>query len=296
MARLQVRRAAAFATHIGLCRRGLSSTVLHSLRNLPAGVRTRGASTCSYSSPPSMLSNTSALRDVSVRQWFARALVSVARFDAVPTKEPDWGDDDDDEEEKKDEDDDVEKESGDGGGRSANGGTGGGGGRGDDGGNNDDDRGFLARLIAFWTSTVTKRPVLTTALSTMMISVAGDYCAQRLAAAGSKEEFSLDQRRCLSIGVWGFIFMGPVLHHWYGLLDRLFVGKYAVLLKLFSDQLAFAPFFNASFIIGTSCLEGGTLSSAIESVKSSIWPSMKANWTVRCSHSHPLLAFCHQIR
>lgn len=146
-----------------------------------------------------------------------------------------------------------------------------------DGPEPDDNRGLFARLIAMYTRSVTRRPIFTKAMATMLIGLAGDYGAQRIAQR-HEDNFVFDRRRSASIGIWGFCFMGPVLHHWYGALDRLFFGRFASLYKVSFDQLMFAPLFNSAFIAGIGTLEGEPFSTVGTSVAEKIWPTMKANW------------------
>lgn len=175
----------------------------------------------------------------------------------------------------------FQKPPSDSGGGFGNGGSGGGFGRGGWGGNGGGDGGEggpLGRLLALYVGALASWPVLTKASSTLVLGLAGDYCAQRLTAAQDKEEFSLDVRRLLSVGAWSFCFMGPALHYWYAALDGVFYGRLAALYKLVSDQVFFAPAFNAAFIAGVGALEGTPTHELRENLANRFWPSMKANW------------------
>lgn len=165
--------------------------------------------------------------------------------------------------------------SGSGGGRRWSGGGGGGGG---DGGDWED--GLLQRLISLYIGALNRRPILTKSTSTLALGLAGDYCAQRLAALQKQEDFKLEVRRLLSVGAFSFCFMGPAMHFWYGLLDRVYYRRFAALYKVVTDQAFFAPCFNASFIIGVGALEGNTASDIRDNVSQKWWPSMKANWMI----------------
>lgn len=195
------------------------------------------------------------------------------KFDKVPDKLPDWWDEEDD-------DDEEMEGKGNSGNRGESGDGRGGGSSGGGGGNgNSEGDGFFATLLAMYVQAVRKYPIRTKATSTCLLALLGDYFAQRIAQR-QDPGFSLDVRRSASIGVWGFCFMGPVLHYWYGLLDRMFLGRYAVLSKVLSDQILFAPFFNGAFIAGVGSLEGHPTKEVSETVKTKLWPSMKANWTL----------------
>lgn len=191
-------------------------------------------------------------------------------FDKVPDKLPDWWDDEDDDE------DGSEKINGGGNGDGDDGGNAGGDGKGGNG-SGDDPNNIFGLLLAMYSRSLVRYPIRTKAFSTLVLAVIGDYCAQRIAQRES-DTFSLDRRRSISIGIWAFTFMGPVLHFWYATLDRMFVGRYAVVYKLLCDQLMFAPFFNSSFLAGTGALEGKPLNEVAHAVTSKFWASMKANW------------------
>lgn len=207
-------------------------------------------------------------------------------FDKVPDKLPEWWDDEEDEEE-----DDLKekraKERGGNGGHGSRGGGGGGGsygsngaGGGDgDGEGGDGKEGLFAGLLAMYVRAVKENPVRTKAISTGVLGILGDILAQKIAQRDNPD-FSLDVRRTLSIGLWGLLALGPALHYWYAALDRLFFRKYAVLYKVLADQLIFSTVSNASFIAGVGTLEGFPLNESIENVRTKLWPSMKANWTL----------------
>lgn len=201
-------------------------------------------------------------------------------FDKVPKKLPDWWDDEDDE----DDGETVKVMMGDGGNSGKTGGEDGGGGYGSSGGNGTGggghgEEGFFAGLLAMYVRAVTKYPIRTKAISTSLLAALGDILAQAIAQNGSGK-FVLDVRRTASIGLWGFVVMGPWLHAWYALLDKFFYGKYAVAWKVLFDQFVFSPVFVAAFILGVGKLEGHATTEVLGNVRDKLWPSMKANWTL----------------
>lgn len=154
---------------------------------------------------------------------------------------------------------------------------GGGGGSGDPGDGGGGGNPFL-RLASLYLSAQSRWPIRTKAASTLVLSVLGDLVAQRIAARRAGVPFSLDGRRTAAVGAWAFCFMGPVLHHWFGALDRVFVGRgrAAVGAKVACDQLLFAPPFNAAFIGGVGALEGETR--VVARVRGAIGETLRANW------------------
>lgn len=193
-------------------------------------------------------------------------------FDKVPDKLPDWWDEEDEDEE---EDNDHEK----GGNGNGNKGRGQGGGAGGGGGGGGGEEGIFALLLAAYVRAIKTNPVRTKALSTGLIAILGDLLAQKISQRGDGQ-FVLDLRRSASVGIWGLLALGPALHYWYGILDRLFLGRYAVISKLLSDQLLFAPVCNTAFMLGVGSLEGNPFSEVSKTVREKFWPSTKANWTL----------------
>lgn len=221
-------------------------------------------------------------------------------FDKVPDRLPDWWDDEDDEDDEEEEDadndkkgeqygedesktgdpnlDDVSFSKGSGGSPGGGGGSGRGSGRGSGSGDDEMGKGILATIMALYTRAIRNAPIRTKSISTCLLALLGDLLAQRI-ATGPKA-FEWDRRRSTSVGIWGLLFMGPVLHSWYGVLDRIFFGRFSVWQKLLCDQLFFAPFFNGAFIAGIGTMEGLSPHEVITTLKSKLWPSMKANWTI----------------
>lgn len=200
------------------------------------------------------------------------AYSSALLFDKVPDKLPDWWDDEDED----DEDEADHEKGGSGGGKR---GRGEGGGDGGDGGDGGGEGSIFAILLAMYVRAIKTNPVRTKALSTGLIAILGDLLAQKISQSG-KGEFVVDRRRSASVGIWGLLALGPALHYWYAILDRLFMGRYAVISKLLSDQLLFAPICNAAFMAGVGSLEGNPFSEVSQTVREKLWPSTKANWTL----------------
>ena len=67
-----------------------------------------------------------------------------------------------------------------------------------------------------------------------------------------------DYFRTFKFSLLGTAFTGPVLHFWYGLLQRAFPSTaiQSVLQRLVLDQLFFSPIFLSCFLSLVLCLEG----------------------------------------
>lgn len=205
-------------------------------------------------------------------------------FDKIPKKLPDWweeDDDDDDDEEEKRKKSEVQRQfqkmGGGGNGDDDGGNSGGGGGRGDGDGDGDD-KGFFNSILLMYTYLLSNYAVPTKAVTTSVLAVIGDLIAQRISVPA--DAFEWDRQRTFAIGLWGLVFMGPVLHAWYAILNRTISGKFSVIKKVVLDQILFAPMFNSAFLFGTGLLEKKPLESVRRTWSLKFKDSMIANWMI----------------
>ncbi|KAJ3599998.1 hypothetical protein NHX12_033950 [Muraenolepis orangiensis] len=76
--------------------------------------------------------------------------------------------------------------------------------------------------------------------------------------------------------------LGPVLHYWYGWLDKVYVGKAlsTVSKKVLVDQVVASPILGLLYFVGIGLMEGQTLSEGWEEFKSKFWEFYKADCCV----------------
>uniref|UniRef100_UPI0037E895CA mpv17-like protein 2 n=1 Tax=Semicossyphus pulcher TaxID=241346 RepID=UPI0037E895CA len=76
--------------------------------------------------------------------------------------------------------------------------------------------------------------------------------------------------------------LGPMMHYWYGWLDRVYVGNAlkTVGKKVLVDQLVASPTMALWYFIGMDVMEGHSLPAAWEEFKDKFWELYKADWCV----------------
>jgi len=86
-------------------------------------------------------------------------------------------------------------------------------------------------------------------------------------------------RRYLNMAIIGAFLVGPVLHVWYGFLNRMIPAQTVAgtIQRLACDQLIFAPPFIPIFFGALFTLEG-KLDELEGVLRETFWPSLKTNW------------------
>lgn len=228
------------------------------------------------------------------------AMPSHFAFDKVPQGLPDWWNEDDDD---NDNDGELgnpfsqrgghdstkfeETDSNDGGGFGGAGGGkndgggsegGGGGGSGGDDGNGNKS-GPLGAILTWYLNALSKHPLRTKTITTCILAMLGDLISQYV-AHDKDTPYHHNTRRTLSIAVWAIIAMGPLFHFWYTRLDQAITGRFSLIKKLSADQLLFTPVFLTLFMFGTGFLEGNSWDSLVETWRTKMIPTLKANYTL----------------
>ncbi|GFR50941.1 hypothetical protein Agub_g13261 [Astrephomene gubernaculifera] len=166
--------------------------------------------------------------------------------------------------------------------RAVEGGSGGGGGSGvggktvGSGGSGEPGRGGSSSggLWAWYLSCLEASPLLTKALTCALLNALGDVFCQLFIEGGQ-----WNAKRTATFTFMGAALVGPALHYWYGLLNKLVVARGAAgaTMQLLLDQGVFAPVFLATFISMLFTIEGkpGLIRPKLEQ---DLLETVKANW------------------
>ena len=121
-----------------------------------------------------------------------------------------------------------------------------------------------------------QKPLTTKVVTSGVIAAVGDVLCQ------SWFEGHVDGRRLAIFSFLGAALVGPTLHVWYGVLNRLLpaAGTAGAFQRMAVDQGIFAPTFVPTFISSLMCLEGKSLTDIPSGVKEAWWPAVSGNWVI----------------
>ena len=146
-----------------------------------------------------------------------------------------------------------------------------------------------------------KRPVLTNACAALVVAASGDCLSQWIERRFLGVAKPYDAYRSASLGVWGFVWMGPSATFWYRLLEQR-LGPGRVVAKVFLNQLIMAPAHNGLFYLFSECTkkESGLLERYRRRMNQEFLPTMMnsmfywiptqaLNFTFVAPHLRPLV-------
>ena len=120
-------------------------------------------------------------------------------------------------------------------------------------------------------------PLVTKAVTSGVLAGAGDFICQ----CWIEKSSNLNWKRFCTFTFLGTVYVGPVLHVWYGALGRRLPGvsTSAVMGRLAAGQFVFAPSFVASFFSALLVLDGKVEEIPIK-LQNDWWSTTQANWSV----------------
>eukprot|EP00928_Gymnodinium_smaydae_P025748 TRINITY_DN20416_c0_g2_i1.p1 TRINITY_DN20416_c0_g2~~TRINITY_DN20416_c0_g2_i1.p1 ORF type:complete len:181 (-),score=15.65 TRINITY_DN20416_c0_g2_i1:93-635(-) len=126
-------------------------------------------------------------------------------------------------------------------------------------------------------------PVTTKSLSTAVVFVAGDFAQQAIEQSGTATK-KWDVPRACRMGAFGGLFIGPVFHNWFRILDWAVPASLgatqATVAKVVIDQSCMAPAVMSSFFIFVGTLSGQSWQYTTEKLRRDFWPTLYTNWMV----------------
>ncbi|KAH9110448.1 hypothetical protein LEN26_003378 [Aphanomyces euteiches] len=130
---------------------------------------------------------------------------------------------------------------------------------------------------AAYSRLLARYPLLTKTLSSGAIAGIGDVVSQ----LGIEDAETFDVRRLVIFTAVGGVYIAPLLHVSYGLLNRLFVGvsTKVVLQRVAVDQFVLTPTFFVSYfaLMQTLAADDVTIE---EKLRQEWWPTVQTNWVV----------------
>ncbi|KAF0690267.1 Aste57867_18341 [Aphanomyces stellatus] len=138
-------------------------------------------------------------------------------------------------------------------------------------------RTVFANAWVSYSSILKKRPLLTKTLTSAAIAGVGDVVSQLVIESAG----SLDFRRLVIFTAVGGVYIAPILHVSYGMLNRLFAGAStkAILQRVAVDQFLLTPAFFVTYfaLMQTLSPDETTID---EKLRREWWPTVQSNWIV----------------
>lgn len=150
-----------------------------------------------------------------------------------------------------------------------------------------DEHSYFSACLKWYSEKLDTHPITTKSISSGLVSGFGDLICQSLTQSvnssdGSRRSFltweTWDAARTGRFATIGTIWIGPVLHYWYGGLTRTFPNNTMVRVAL--DQIVFAPIFLTMFLTWLWKWEGDTLENIPSRLTESVPGIVAANWSL----------------
>ena len=129
-------------------------------------------------------------------------------------------------------------------------------------------------LLDKYTALLDSNPLATKAITSLVITAAGDVGCQCL-----MEDGDFDFQHFFIFSGMGLFVVGPTLHFWYGALNKIIPAQTTAgaVYRLAVDQTLFAMPFIATFMSSVMVLEGKK-EEIPQVLKENWWPAVQTNW------------------
>lgn len=156
--------------------------------------------------------------------------------------------------------------------------------------------------FAWYSRQLDERPILTKCATASVISSTGSVLSQylkhhndqeaakeeeasktdTLAVASSNKPFTIEWDQVGRFAFLNAVFVAPVLHHWYGFINRAVPGRSMsrVLQRTFWDEFVFSPIYIPAFLGGLWTLEGTSPEKIKSMLKSELPSIIVAEWVL----------------
>eukprot|EP01083_Nonionella_stella_P037904 103245_1 len=143
------------------------------------------------------------------------------------------------------------------------------------------------QIFAEYRKLLVSHPIPTKAITSGVLFFTGDMVCQHYEITESKRKPSDNIQkynvwRGLKMASYGFFFIAPVLHGWYGFLERRFPGQAsrAVFKKVIVDQSIAAPILNGTFYIAMGMMEWKSYDEIRENLRAKYMKTLFVNYLV----------------
>merc|ERR1712232_141855 len=142
---------------------------------------------------------------------------------------------------------------------------------------------FSAQMKNLWTEynhILSKKPLLTKALTSLIGFTIGDLLAQNLISRDENKPY--DPFRTLRLASFGFLLHGTTGHYFYKFLDSKLPGTrlLTVTKKVFIDQLLWNPIFGSLFFGYINALEGKSFKEYQQKIYNDLPTAVIGSWAV----------------
>ena len=151
------------------------------------------------------------------------------------------------------------------------------------------DDSLLSVCLAWYSTKLDTHPIVTKCLTSGLVSALGDLICQSLtlpakdnssssSAPSSSAEPKWDMQRTGRFAALGALWVGPILHFWYGALFQALSKR--VVARVAVDQFGFAPLFVTSFLSLLWTWEGESPSTLGPRLQENVPSIVVANWAL----------------
>lgn len=132
----------------------------------------------------------------------------------------------------------------------------------------------MSRLWRAYLHLLNTHPIKVQGITTGALICVGDVLAQQFVE--KKGLHGHDYARTIRQGIFGVVFVGPVMISWYRVLDRLYpgTGKLVPLYKVATDQVIFAPFIITCFMSFVAFGRGKTATEVKDQLSADFIPTL----------------------